>query len=413
LLLPTGLRGGADEGSDSPGPVGPHRPGLLGERRAPGTVGTQVLRIAQASEEEGNMEIEVEVESDIPDCPDTDGESGAEEAVVAGSGPSKPLKRGRGRPRKDGSGPFLPPSPTNEELVQRAFDGCVPELRPVDLVPLSDRAEVRRTGGRLPARLRADDVQYFSSDDETGDVNAWRFKALTSLEGAKSNEEIAVLALNALDRVEDARSRSKNLQGAVSHDLRVSATVARHSILTLCQRSSRFLVDAAMGDTVAKLRADMAQLQDRTRRLHEELEQERKEKNKERSGRVYLLGQSRSRDSTPAPSPERMPRGKKRDIRERRGQPPAPDPPFEGVDEGRVDPLVHDVVMESPGLGEVGPLLCERFLSPMARFAAADPQIMGVLQDIVGSLRGLERRMAALEGRPRPPPRRPTRGAGR
>jgi len=333
----SGLRGGADEGSDSPGPVGPHRPGVLGERRTPGIVGTQVFRIAQASEEEGNMEVEVINESDTPvDSPDADGESGVEEVAVAGSGPSRPLKRGR--PRKDGSGPFQPPSPTNEELVQRAFDGYVPELRPEDLVPLSDRAEVRRAGGRLPARLRVDDVQYFSSDDETGDVNVWRLKALTSLEGAKSNEEVAVLALNALDRVEGARSRSKNLQGAVSHDLRVSATVARHSILSLCQRSSRFSVDAAMGDTVAKLRADMAQLQNRTRRLREELEQERMEKNKERSGRVYLLGQSRSRDPTPAPSPELMSRGKKRDIRERRGQPPAPDPLFEGVEEGRVDP---------------------------------------------------------------------------
>jgi len=35
----------------------------------------------------------------------------------------------------------------------------------------------------------------------------------------------------------------------------------------------------------------------------------------------------------------------------------------------------------------------------MARFAAADPQVMGVLQDLVQSMRGLERRLGALEGR--------------
>jgi len=67
------------------------------------------------------------------------------------------------------------------------------------------------------------------------------------------------------------------------------------------------------------------------------------------------------------------------------------------------DPLIPEVVMGSPAREEVEPAY-GRSLSPMARFAAADPQIMGVLQDIVGSLRGLECRMAALEGRPRPPP---------
>jgi len=40
----------------------------------------------------------------------------------------------------------------------------------------------------------------------------------------------------------------------------------------------------------------------------------------------------------------------------------------------------------------------------MARFAAADPQVTGVLQDIIQYLRGLERRLDALEGRPRSAP---------
>jgi len=35
----------------------------------------------------------------------------------------------------------------------------------------------------------------------------------------------------------------------------------------------------------------------------------------------------------------------------------------------------------------------------MIRFAAADPQVTRVLQDIIQSLRGLERRLGALEGR--------------
>jgi len=75
---------------------------------------------------------------------------------------------------------------------------------------------------------------------------------------------------------------------------------------------------------------------------------------------------------------------------------------------GPGDPLIPEIIMGSPARQEVEPTY-GRSLSPMARFAAADPQIMGVLQDIIGSLRGLERRMVALEkgrARPSPDPRR-------
>jgi len=58
--------------------------------------------------------------------------------------------------------------------------------------------------------------------------------------------------------------------------------------------------------------------------------------------------------------------------------------------------LVPEVVMAEPAEGGVDH---DRFMSPMTRFAAADPQVTGVLQDIVQSLRGLERRLGALEGR--------------
>jgi len=52
-----------------------------------------------------------------------------------------------------------------------------------------------------------------------------------------------------------------------------------------------------------------------------------------------------------------------------------------------------------------------RSLSPMARFAAADPQVTGVLQDIVQSLKRLEGRLEALEGRRGPGPA-PDEGVG-
>jgi len=42
----------------------------------------------------------------------------------------------------------------------------------------------------------------------------------------------------------------------------------------------------------------------------------------------------------------------------------------------------------------------DRPLSSIVRYAAADPSFMGVLRDISDSLRKLERRVGALEGRP-------------
>jgi len=82
----------------------------------------------QATAEESEMDvdiIEVCSESDRAlywdeDSRDMDGEPKA--------GPSKPLKRGRGRPRKDGSRPYKPPSPTNEELV-RPYSGAGPDAK--------------------------------------------------------------------------------------------------------------------------------------------------------------------------------------------------------------------------------------------------------------------------------------------
>jgi len=58
---------------------------------------------------------------------------------------------------------------------------------------------------------------------------------------------------------------------------------------------------------------------------------------------------------------------------------------------GDWNPLIPEIVMGSPAREEVEPPR-DRSFSPMARYAAADPQVMGVLRDIVGSLRGLERR---------------------
>jgi len=222
---------------------------------------------------------------------------------------------------------------------------------------------------------------------------AWRLHALERLESAKDNEEVAVQALNALDRVESARSKSKNLHGAVSHDMRVSAAVARHSVLVLCQRSSRFAVQAETSDTIARLRAEVNQLRDRTRRLREELEQEKMEKTKERDGRVYLL--ARSRDNTPAHSPERGPRGKKRNIRDRRGEPPAPDPPLD-EGEGAGDAPSPRNNNGEPGSGRCGAACARSLPLPYGPVRGCGPPGYGGLAGFGGVPPG----PGASDGRP-------------
>jgi len=165
-------------------------------------------------------------------------------------------------------------------------------------------------------------------------------------------------------------------------------------------------MDDAPREAINKLRSECLSLRQRTEDLRRELD-------KQENSRRYLLAEkTRSKDPTPVVSPAASPvppsnRGKKRSIRERRGeQDPVPrngrdlSPPLRHM---RFDPFIPEIVMESPARRKVEPP-CERSLSPMARYAAADPQVMGVLRDIVGSLRGLERHTTAPEGRPGPAP---------
>jgi len=270
------------------------------------------------------------------------------------SGQLKPRKRARGRPRKDGSGPFKPRSPTNEELVRDAFEGHAPTLRPVDVVPHADKPDVRRAGGRLPEKL----VPYgfpsgqISSGEESGAMDEWRASALQKLEDS-NNEQAAVLALEALDRVDRAREKSRNLKGEVGHDFRVSTVVARHAILAMCQRSTRFGVEAETGDAIEKLRSECQQLKSRTNDLKLEL-------GRQKQGRLYLLKRLEELgispgEPTPAelPEPPPMGRGTKRTIQERRGEAPRSPPRASAAGTGE-DPLIPDIMMGSPARGEGG-----------------------------------------------------------
>jgi len=132
--------GGRGEESDRSGPRGPkiisHQV-LAGPR-------VVIKRLEKATVEESGRAMDVEMISDdsAPRCDS----SSEEERGRTEPGPSKPRKRARGRPRKDGSGPFRPDTPPISQIVEMALDGEIPDLILADLVPIADRSRVRGKG---------------------------------------------------------------------------------------------------------------------------------------------------------------------------------------------------------------------------------------------------------------------------
>jgi len=94
--------------------------------------------------------------------------------------------------------------------VERAFQGEVQPLLPVDIVPVSQRPAVRRAGGALVAVPACDSDGGEDVNDELRVTNAWRNKILDRLKVC-SNRDAATIAMKALDRAERVRSKSKNL----------------------------------------------------------------------------------------------------------------------------------------------------------------------------------------------------------
>jgi len=209
------------------------------------------------------------------------------------------------------------------------------------------------------------------------------------------NERAAVLAMKALTRIEHARSRCRKLKGEVAYDFRVSTEIARKACLAMCQRATRHGIDAVTSETLDRTRSENLVLKDEIRRLKED-------RDKQQAGRLFLLEEKiRSRGTIPSVSPEPpIGKSKMRNLQERRGK-PMPSPPSAFAAEVRANLLIPEIVMGSAAREEVEPPR-NRFLSPMAHYAAANLQVMGVLQDLVEFLRGPECRLAALRGRPRP-----------
>jgi len=395
---PSVLRGGGPS-DDEEAPRGPK---IIGDEVLLGPA--YVVRpgaLTRMTKEESAREVDVEGDSPIHSSPRESPEpedvaelsdDSSEPPMVVRRGCTgrevpKPLKRARGRPRKDGSGPFQPPSPENIQRVEMAMEGELSPLRMEDLAPRERAVKIRRAGGMLDY---GGDGGMDSGDSEAydpTDPGSTNFKKRALFELARgSTKEIAALALDALDRVEKSRGRSKNLHGAVSHDIRVGALIARQACLALCRNSSRFGVDQAAAEALDEAQA-------RNRALEKEVKRLERDYDIAEKSRRYLKKMG-SRDPSPSDPPGR---GRKRSVHERRGRSPVREhSPEWGVIGIGEPPIVPEVHMASPvGVQEVEP---NRSLSPMARFAAADPQVTGVLQDIVQSLRGLEQRLDRLEG---------------
>jgi len=302
-----------------------------------------IKRLEQATEEESAGVVEVEMDSDDsaprPSTNQETYEASSEEEGVPESrpGPSRPLKRARGRPRKDGSGPFQSPSPTIPEVVEMALGGEVPDLTLADLVPIADRSRVR-LGDKQGYTIRSDD----SDADDPTDPRAERWWLRDELASGKVRQ-IAAMGLEALEKVDRARQRSRNVKGPVLHDLRVGARVARQACLTLCQHASRFGAQQATADALSAAQARVITLEQENERL-------RLENRKIDNSRVYLIARSRENSRNPSPVGGAAPggRGTKRSIHDRRGEPPArsPSPGWAVMDQD--PPPVPEVVMADP-----------------------------------------------------------------
>jgi len=145
------------------------------------------------------------------------------------------------------------------------------------------------------------------------------------------------------------------------------------------ESNTRHGIDAVTSEALDRTRSQNLVLKDEICRLKEN-------RDKQQAGRLFLLEEKiRSRGTIPAVSPEPpIGKGKKRNLQERRGK-PTPSPPSAFAAEMRADLLIPEIVMGSPAREKVEPPRnCS--LSPMARYAAVDPQIMGILQDLVGPL---------------------------
>jgi len=93
---------------------------------------------------------------------------------------------------------------------------------------------VRRSGGVLPAESAYDSEDDSDSDPEIRITKGWRRDVLDRLMVC-DNKEAATIAMQALSRADSVKARSKNLQGPLAYDLRVSVAVARHACLRACQ----------------------------------------------------------------------------------------------------------------------------------------------------------------------------------
>jgi len=223
---PTSL--GSERRGNSDADGDPRGPRIIGHEILTGPARVDVRRITYAEGEEAAREVDVEIVSDgFPPRPsrryETDVYSctSEEEMARAQPGPSRPLKRARGRPRKDGTGPFRVLTPTIAETIDKAFEGEVILLRPADLAPLADRARIRR-GEPIEVRGRDSDESHGSEPSVQ-----WRNLVLDRLDGGDT-KDIAAVALEALERVDKAREKNKrSLKGQVLFDLRIDAKVAR------------------------------------------------------------------------------------------------------------------------------------------------------------------------------------------
>jgi len=79
--------------------------------------------------------------------------------------------------------------------------------------------------------------------------------------------QIAVIGLEAIEKVDRARQRSRNVKGPVLHDLRVGAKIAKQACLALCQHASRFGAEQATTEALSDAQSRVLTLERENERL--------------------------------------------------------------------------------------------------------------------------------------------------
>ncbi|KYQ47006.1 hypothetical protein ALC60_13981, partial [Trachymyrmex zeteki] len=178
-------------------------------------------------------------------------------------------KRSRGRPRKDGSGPFRSPSIETDASIGTRMRGRVMEgLRAARLIqPTVSGGEDAGMVGAPLRRVHIPSSSFFCP------VQRREVDRCIALLHESSTTDVAGMVDNWLTEAESARARSGTLQGGLSGKLKMALHLSREAALLLACRAMETSVSTAIDvDRIAVLGRQNAVLRGKVDCLQGELD---------------------------------------------------------------------------------------------------------------------------------------------